>query len=167
MQNVHRYFQPGDTVFVTLVTQRRAPLLLSESSLLLNSIRYTEKALACRFDAWVIMPDHLHAVIQSDHETASHIVKRLKEKFTRAYYARRGMRSGRFWQSRFYDHIIRDEDDLRRHIDYTHYNPVKHGRTMDPFAWEHSSLGEFLSRGLYDRDWGVQETLLFEGQFGE
>ena len=78
-----------------------------------------------------------------------------------------GVRSGRVWQYRFWDHIIRDQIDLNKHIDYIHYNPVRHGLTTSPFDWKESSFDEYYKRGLYPDDWGVKEVIKFEGDFGE
>jgi putative transposase len=75
--------------------------------------------------------------------------------------------SGKIWQNRFWDHIIRDQKDMNRHLDYIHYNPVKHGITNDPFIYEHSSLGKYHSDGYYQRDWGVVDKIDIKGEFGE
>jgi putative transposase len=67
------------------------------------------------------------------------------------------MKSGQVWQNRFWDHILSDQEDLNRHIDYIHYNPVKHGLTDDPLEWEHSSFRVYRSRGFYSDGWGVTD----------
>ncbi len=78
-----------------------------------------------------------------------------------------GRTDGRVWQHRFWDHIIRDDDDLNNHTDYIHYNPVKHGFVTSPFDWPHSSIHRFLEMGNYTLDWGRREDVLFVGDFGE
>lgn len=55
----------------------------------------------------------------------------------------------KFWQKRFWDHIIRDENDLENHIHYIHVNPQKHGYVDDPFEWKYSSISEWEKRGVY------------------
>jgi putative transposase len=60
----------------------------------------------------------------------------------------------RFWQKRFWDHIIRDEEDLAQHLDYIHYNPVKHGLVTRPEEWQHSSFIAWQERGAYPEQWG-------------
>ena len=57
------------------------------------------------------------------------------------------------WQRRFYDHIIRDENDLTSHLDYIHYNPVKHGYVNAPKYWKYSSFEKYVDKNLYDRNW--------------
>ena len=68
---------------------------------------------------------------------------------------------------RFWDHVIRDENDMNSHLDYIHYNPVKHGLVDDPFDWKDSSIHGYHRRGLYERDWGVSREIDFVGEFGE
>jgi len=75
--------------------------------------------------------------------------------------------SGRVWQNRFWDHIIRNQEDLNRHIDYIHFNPVKHGFVKSPFDWSHSSIHKYHAEGFYTRGWGLIDTLKFKGEFGE
>lgn len=56
---------------------------------------------------------------------------------------------------------------MNNHLDYIHYNPVKHGIVDNPFEYEYSSLHEFFERNLYERNWGVGKELQFDGEFGE
>ena len=86
--------------------------------------------------------------------------------FGKLYLKRTGQESGRVWQNRFWDHIIRDEQDLKNHLDYIHYNPVKHGLANSPFEWKESSFHQFRKQGHYPEDWGVSE-IEFDGEFGE
>ncbi len=74
---------------------------------------------------------------------------------------------GRVWQNRFWDHIIRDQNDMNRHLDYVHYNPVKHGHVHSAMTWEHSSFRQFVQDGFYGEDWGQVDSPKFEGEFGE
>lgn len=59
------------------------------------------------------------------------------------------------WQRRFWEHLIRDTDDWRRHVDYIHYNPVKHGLCGRPGDWPWSSFGKAVDQGWYAADWGA------------
>ena len=60
------------------------------------------------------------------------------------------------WQRRFWEHTIRDESDRARHLDYIHYNPVKHGLATCPHAWPASSFPKWVANGSYERDWCCQ-----------
>ncbi len=88
-------------------------------------------------------------------------------KITYSRYFRNKYGPGRVWQNRFWDHIIRDQNDFNRHIDYIHFNPVKHGLVIDPFVFEHSSLVGYFAKGYYNRDWGVIDIPEFNDDFGE
>jgi putative transposase len=88
-------------------------------------------------------------------------------KITYSRYYRNMFGSGRIWQNRFWDHIIRDELDLNRHIDYIHYNPVKHDLESNPFLYQQSSLKDYFKNGYYSSDWGVKDEIKFDGDFGE
>lgn len=94
----------------------------------------------------------------------------LKPSFTKAYKRAIGF-TGRmnFWQMRFWDHIIRDEVDLQRHLDYIHYNPVKHGWVAKPEDWPHSSFLAWKERGAYTDGWGWSEpqSVVGCGEMGE
>ena len=58
------------------------------------------------------------------------------------------------WQPRFWEHTIRDADDFARHMDYIHYNPVRHGLVAAPSQWPHSSFARCVRTGRYAADWG-------------
>jgi putative transposase len=58
------------------------------------------------------------------------------------------------WQNRFWDHVIRKEEDLEHHFDYIHWNPVKHQYVETPEAWADSSLRHWISQGYYPASWG-------------
>jgi putative transposase len=75
--------------------------------------------------------------------------------------------TGRIWQHRFWDHIIRDAEDYRRHLDYIHYNPVKHGLVKSPYEHRLSSLHQWARRGYYDRSWGLADVPDFDEAYGE
>jgi len=70
------------------------------------------------------------------------------------------------WQRRYWEHAIRDERDLERHVDYIHFNPVKHGHASRVCDWPHSSFHRYVARGLLPPDWGgdMDESI---GNFGE
>jgi putative transposase len=66
------------------------------------------------------------------------------------------------WQRRFWDHIIKDERDLERNLDYIHFNPVKHGLTDNPTCWPWSSYSNFVEKGYYSKEW-APDLKQFEG----
>jgi len=95
------------------------------------------------------------------------LVSTLYLAFAYRYRTEMGQYRGQVWQPRFWDHVIRDQEALNRHIDYIHYNPVKHDLIADPFKWNYFSLDQYYRNGYYSRDWGVKMKLRMEGNFGE
>jgi len=79
--------------------------------------------------------------------------------------SRTSKRERSVWQRRYWEHLIRDEEDWRTHVDYIHYNPVKHGLAQSPSEWPHTSFHRFVMQGMYDQNWaggrgiGVDERL--------
>ena len=70
------------------------------------------------------------------------------------------------WQRRFWEHTIRDEDDFIRHVDYIHYNPVKHSLAESPKDWPHTSFHRYVDMGVYDKEWGSGREMVFEERVG-
>jgi putative transposase len=139
------------------VTHNRAPILIEHSDLLWRAIREVQDGSPFELLAWVVLPDHFHVIIDPKEFDLSHLTRRIKLKFSSRYRFIIGMKSGRVWQNRFWDHILRDQEDLNRHIDYIHYNPVKHGLADGPLEWEHSSFQAYRRRGFYSDEWGVTD----------
>ena len=168
MPNYRRAFSPGGTSFFTLITERRRPLLCDPLArqLLHAAIDNCRRTRPFDLTAVVILPDHLHAVWQLPEGDADFSTRwsRIKSEFTRGWLAaggadaalsdsrRRNRRRG-VWQRRFWEHELRDEDDFSRHVDYIHYNPVKHGHAACPHAWAWSSFHRWAANGYYPRDW--------------
>jgi len=111
-------------------------------------------------DAIVILPDHIHCIWQlpsgdADFSTRWRLIKRYFSTGVDAALNSKGEK--RIWQRRFWEHLIRDEDDWRKHMDYIHYNPVKHGYVSHPGLWPHGSFHRAVERGWYGSDWGKNE----------
>lgn len=117
--------------------------------------------------ARVILPQPFHLLLDPLENDFTGIMQRLKMSFGMRYRKRTGSSSGRIWQHRYWDHVIRDQIDMNRHMDYIHYNPVKHSLVASPFDWEHSSLHRYHEVGTYEAGWGQAVKLPFEGEFGE
>ena len=114
----------------------------------------------------VILPDHLHFLWQFPPNNADYSkrVGRLKALFTKSFKAennliqeisesRKKHRESNIWQRRFWEHTIKDERDFEQHLDYIHYNPVKHGLISCPHLWQYSSLNLWIKKGFYTQDW--------------
>jgi len=155
---------PGATWFFTvnLAQRRDNRLLVDHIERLRNAIRSVKTSHPFTIDAIVVLPDHLHCIWTLP-EGDSGYAKRwalIKAGFSRAtgHGERRSesrMKRGErgIWQRRFWEHMIRDELDFRRHVDYIHWNPVKHGWSRRVADWPHSSFHSYVRRGVYAEDW--------------
>lgn len=159
MKSLRRHLVRNATFFLTVVTYQRKPILLVDPELFHASWKRVE------LDAWAVLPDHFHVLIGVGDDSISDVVHRFKIAYWRRYRSRFG--PGRVWQNRFWDHVIRDQEDLNRHLDYIHYNPVHHGLVSGPFQYANSLAERWLARGYYQNDWGMRERLSIVGQFGE
>jgi putative transposase len=160
MTNIRRYPPNGAPVFITAVTGNRAPLLRSDENkqLLLDVIR--EVKLQHRFVmvGYAVLDDHFHFLINPNDADISRIMQSIKLRFTRRYIKQTAITKEQpvsLWQRRFWDHVIRDEDDFQRHLDYIHYNPVKHGVVKSANEFVFSSFRAYVERGAYSLDWGA------------
>lgn len=152
MRNVRRHDPEGAPVFLTIVCKDHLPLLASalRKQIVLDEIRTLQAASVWKIHAWVILDDHLHLLVGACSDF-SDVVGKLK----RQVLARLRLRS--IWQPRFFDHVVRDEEDLRAHLDYIHFNPRKHAYVADPAAYPWSSLAALIARGRYLPGWGAGE----------
>lgn len=157
---------PGGTYFFTLVTYNRRPLFSAPEAvdLLRNAFRYTLDRLPFSVIASVVLPDHMHFIWTLPPETSDYSTrwKMIKTYFTKKWpldssssQNLSGRQKGEqdILQRRFWEHWIRDEKDLKRHIDYVHYNPVKHGLVNSSLDWKYTSLHQFIREGLLPPDW--------------
>ena len=152
---------------MTHVTQNRVPWLVDHVDLLVQAIEKAELEWNAHLQAWVILPDHFHILANFSEANPSNVVRRIKLSFSTNLRKRIGASSGRVWQCRFWDHIIRDQRDWNKHVDYIHYNPVKHGYATRPIDWRHSPFHRYLCDGYYRADWGVKGVDGTDGDFGE
>jgi len=169
MSNWRRSHVPGGTFFFTLVTYQRQPILTMPAARAL----LREVTLECRgkwpFDiiAIVLLPDHLHALWQLPDGDTDYSKRWgwMKKEFTKRWLAgggiekpisesRRNNRRRGVWQRKFWEHTVRDQRDFERHMDYIHYNPVKHGVVSRVSDWPWSSFHRLVRDGAYPLDWG-------------
>ncbi|SYZ72802.1 conserved hypothetical protein [Candidatus Zixiibacteriota bacterium] len=159
MKTLRRYHLQNRQYFVTVVTHNRNRFLLDDLSL------FWSCWMTIPLVAWVILPDHFHTIIDVESANISDIMRNFKLRYALRW--RKNDAVGKCWQNRFWDHIIRDQNDLNLHLDYIHYNPVKHGLVTNPFDYPHSSLMNFCGKGLYEPNWGIKENMKFGGDYGE
>ncbi|WAJ69805.1 REP-associated tyrosine transposase [Catenovulum adriaticum] len=162
-----RCFVPGGCYFFTLVIQQRNKPILTDNIELLRQV-YKKMIITRPIEtiAMVVLPDHLHAIWQLPEGDFDYSQRwrQVKVNFSRrlpqteSFNASRAHKGERgIWQRRFWEHCIRNDEDLHRHIDYIHYNPVKHGYTKRPFDWPYSSIHQYIRKGILTPEWGVNE----------
>jgi putative transposase len=164
MTNYRRNFIRGGSYFFTVnLADRRLRLLTEHIGPLRAAFRDTRASHPFAIEAIVVLPDHLHAVWTLPEGDADFALRwiLIKSAFSRALpggeqVSRSRVAKGErgIWQRRYWEHTLRNEDDFVRHVDYIHFNPVKHrhvGRAKD---WEYSSFHRMVRLGVYPEDWG-------------
>jgi putative transposase len=168
----------GGVYFFTLaLADRRSTMLVDHSAALREAFHVANRERPFVIDAIVILPNHLHAILALPEGDADYSGRwrRIKGHFSSALL-RSGMpirRHGNgelaLWQRRYWEHTISDETDFMRHIDYIHYNPVKHGLVARVRDWPHSSFHRYVRCGLLPQDWAgdARESSLDFGETSE
>jgi len=174
MPNYRRAFIPGATWFFTvnLLERHHNDLLVREIDLLRASVRQVRKRYPFQIDAWVVLPEHMHAVWTLPPRDANFSLRwrLIKSAFSRALpkTERRSavrMSNGErgIWQRHFWEHLIRDEVDFQRHVDYVHVNPLKHGVVKQIADWPYSTFHRFVENGIYSLNWSGDVDVLVAG----
>ena len=164
MPNYRRAFIPGGTWFFTvnLLQRRGNDLLVREIDLLRDTVRRVRHRYPFHIDAWVVLPEHMHAIWtlppgDSDFSTRWRLIKsgfsRVLPNTERRSAVRRLAGERGIWQRHFWEHVIRDEVDYEQHLDYVHANPLKHGWVRRVADWPYSSFHRYLAQGMYPADW--------------
>ena len=159
MSNIRRFPPNGAPIFITAVCRERFPFLIDPTSkkLLLDVLREIKEDMQFQMIAYVILDEHFHWLVKPTSHDISKIMQSVKLRFTKRFSAAHGKpRGGSCWQPRFWDHVIRNQSDLNRHLDYIHYNPVKHGYVQRPIDFAYSSFSTYVDNGAYDLQWGIQ-----------
>lgn len=166
---------PGATYFFTVnLAERRRCLLVEHVDLLRSVMRQVKQRHPFHIEAMVVLPDHLHAIWRLPEQDADFALRwsLIKAGFSRGLPKTESISESRVtkrergvWQRRYWEHLIRDEADFERHVDYIHYNPVKHGHAPHPVAWLHSSIHGYIRAGLLPEAWGGADV--GDGGYGE
>jgi len=175
MPNYRRYHIPGGCYFFTVnLLERNKTLLIGHIDLLRDSVHLCKQQRPFYIDAWVVLPEHMHCIwtLPEGDDDFSNRWKIIKTHFSKGLpkderrskiRIKRGERG--IWQRRFWEHAIRDNRDYETHIDYIHFNPVKHGYAQAPVNWPYSSIHRYIRHGIIQSNWAVDDD--FDGGFGE
>ncbi len=173
-----RNMVPGGTFFFTVVTYDRRPLFHEELARICLREAWTQTAERLPFtcDAICLLPEHLHCIWTLPHLDTDYSARwrELKGTFSKLYLARGGedgprcasrkrKREAALWQRRFWEHTIRDQEDLEAHFHYVHFNPVKHRHVAGVKDWPWSTFHRYVQLGYYEPDWGETEPPGLDG----
>ncbi|MEZ0470703.1 REP-associated tyrosine transposase [Luteimonas salinilitoris] len=174
MPNYRRLHLPGRTWFFTVnLLERRRRLLVEHVDVLRHAFAEARKAKPFQLLAVVVLPDHLHCLWRLPEGDADNAGRwsRIKAGFSRRLppdewrnRSRIAKRERGIWQRRFWARLILDEHDLHRHVDYIHFNPVKHGHAPRAADWPHSSIHAYIARGWLPADWGGDAFVEADGE---
>ena len=165
----------GSVFFFTVaLAERPSNLLADEIDRLRRVYRTVHQRRPFETIGTCVLPDHIHAVweLPEDDVDFSARWSLIKSGFSRGLDSRSrsaskvNKREKGIWQRRYWEHAIRDDADLERHLDYIHFNPVKHGRVTRVADWPHSSFHRYVERGFLAADWGGDMNEV-HGSFGE
>lgn len=181
MSHYRRANTAGASYFFTVVTYRRQRFLCDDDvrHALKHAIQKVRAKYPFTIDAWVLLPDHLHTIWTLPANDANfalrwQLIKRdvsihCGQRLYRPEWmsaSKTKHRESSLWQRRYWEHLIRDEADYARHMDYSYFNPVKHGLVADVKDWPYSTFHRDVKTGIYDESWGSG----FEcatGEFGD
>ena len=163
----------GGTFFFTVnLADRSSGMLVEHVGALRLAVRLIKQKHPFEIDAWVVLPNHMHAVWTLPPDDADFSIRwmLIKAGFSRAIEQGESIRRSRvskgecgIWQRRFWEHQIKDEDDLANHVDYVHINPVKHGHSARASDWPYSSIHRYIRRGHLNADWACDPAELRSG----
>jgi len=175
MPNYRRAFVPGGCWFFTVnLLDRGSSLLTDEIDVLRDATQWTRQRYPFQIGAFVVLPNHLHAVWTLPPDDADFSIRwrLIKSRFARSIpkcerlsAVRRARGERGIWQRRFWEHLIRDEADFARHVEYCYINPVKHALVRRVRDWPHSSFHRDVRAGVFPKDWAGETEP--SGNFGE
>ena len=169
MSNYHRVYNKGGTYFFTVVTYRRESFLMFSGarSILRTAWRTVQEKHPFILIALSLLPYHSHCIWKLPENDSDYSIRwqKIKDIFSHTVdkqcialetvnESRKSKREAPIWQRRFWKHTIRDQEDYNKHIDYIHFNPVKHGYVQKAIEWPWSTFHKYLSLGVYDPNWG-------------
>ncbi len=174
MTEYRRNRVPGGTFFFTVnLYDRKSHLLVQQINTLREAVRRTQRRTPFQIDAWVVLPEHMHALwtLPEDDTDYARRWSAVKTNFSRNLpageyrCASRIIRRERgIWQRRFWEHTIRNDQDYANRMDYIHFNPVRHGLVPHVADWPFSSFHRAVAKGLYAREWAVNVELEDAGE---
>lgn len=173
MSNYRRNRIPGGTYFFTVnLFDRQSRLLVDHINEFREAVRITRQRRWFYIDAWVVLPEHLHCIwtLPPDDDNYPDRWRSIKKAFSKSISKTEYLSDIRIkrhergiWQRRFWEHTITDELDYVAHMDYIHYNPVKHGWVKTVKEWPYSTFHQMVKKGIYPLDWANSNLPVIKG----
>ena len=171
MRTYIRSHATGGTYFFTvnLAQRKNNDLLVRHIDELRYACHYTKQRHPMDIEAMVVLPEHLHCIwlLPEGDDDYPMRWRLLKSHFSRQIQKNEFVSDSRLrknergvWQRRYWEHQIRDETDYQRHLDYIHYNPVKHGYVDKAVDWRYSSIHRWIKLGIYTENWAALPELI-------
>ncbi len=164
MPDYQRLWVPSGTYFFTvnLLQRKQNDLLIQNINILREVVARVRESHPFRIYGWVVLPDHIHCIISLPKDDCDFALRwrLIKSGFSKAIpdiewrsisRKKRGERG--IWQRRYWEHLIRDDEDFAAHMDYIHINPVKHGLVDRVADWPYSTFHRLVEQGVYDKNW--------------
>ena len=174
MQSYRRNLIPGGTYFFTVnLLDRSSRLLVDEIATLRASVAVARDRLPFRINAWVVLPDHMHCIWTLPPDDADYPSRwrMIKARFSRRMSDHAPVSASRtskgelgIWQRRYWEHTVRDARDFAAHVDYVHFNPVKHRYVARVADWPCSTFHRYVASGTYPADWGTEPEIQAAGE---
>ena len=182
MPEYRRAKEAGGTYFFTVVTYNRQKILCEENvrNVLREGINRVRQTHPFEIDAWVLLPDHLHCIWTLPLGDAEYSLRWAKIKrfvtqkcgptLHRDAWVNDSMKrrnESTIWQRRFWEHQIRDAHDMEKHMDYIHFNPIKHNLVSRVGDWPWSTFHRYVQKGMYSEMWGNDYSVNMTDDYGE
>ncbi|MDX1914356.1 MAG: transposase [Methylophilus sp.] len=163
-----RIWHLGGTYFFTvnLLQRQGNTLLIDHIQDFRNAVKNVKDKYPFKIHAWVILPDHMHCIIELPNDDADYATRwrLIKSAFSRGIAKTEYLSDVRIkrqergiWQRRYWAHLITNEKDYRAHMDYVHINPLKHGLVKNVKDWQYSTFHRYVAFGVYPEHWAGAE----------
>jgi len=155
--------------FTTNLLNRKTTLLVDHIDEFREAVRKVRNKYPFYIDAWVVLPEHTHCIwtLPESDQDYSGRWREIKKAFSKSLppiehcsKIRIKRHERGIWQRRFWEHTIRDDLDYQRHMDYIHFNPVKHGLVKSVVDWPYSTFHHLVKKGIYPLDWSSGDDFL-------
>ena len=161
--NYKRVFVPNSYVHLIVVAYNRKDIFVKNIELLRASFKNEKQHFNFDIIAICVLPNHIHMILNPDNiKKYPKIITSIKYYFSKNYdvgvetptygYVNKGEKG--VFQRRYFEHTICSQEELNKHTNYIHYNPVKHGYVKNVKDWKYSSFHKFVENKFYDKNWG-------------